>query len=168
MFLRKLFCINPTTPGSMSSKSLYYILSYVQTHRTTPNIVVPTTLGVVGCILAVVCKWMQQLPTMWGPSVHHGKDTMKETVHNEHVWPQQCWKSCANGSNIVALCFGNHRAKEMLGVVGSNFDRFETLHNGMQNRVCKWTQHVTSKNVGRFLLTMLCLFARSPMCMTCT
>ena len=119
MFLRKLFCINPTTPGSMSSKSLYYILSYVQTHRTTPNIVVPTTLGVVGCILAVVWKWMQQLPTMWGPSVHHGKDTTKETVHNEHVWPQQCWKSCANESIIVALCFGNHRAKEMLGVVGS-------------------------------------------------
>ena len=27
-------------------------------------------------------------------------------------------KSCANGSNIVALRFGDHETKEMLGVVG--------------------------------------------------
>ena len=42
---------------------------------TTPNIVVPTMLGVVASMLAVVCKPMQQLPTMLGPAVHHGKDT---------------------------------------------------------------------------------------------
>ena len=41
-----------------------------------------------------------------------------KTMHNEHAWPQQCWKSCANGSNIVALRFGDHGRKEMLGVVG--------------------------------------------------
>ena len=32
--------------------------------------------------------------------------------------PKQCWKSCANGSNVVALRFGYHGTKEMLGVVG--------------------------------------------------
>ena len=32
-------------------------------------------LGVVACVLAVVCKRMQQLPTMLGPAVHRGKDT---------------------------------------------------------------------------------------------
>ena len=39
-------------------------------------------------------------------------------MRNERAWPQQCWKSCANGSNIVALRFGDHGTKEMLGVVG--------------------------------------------------
>ena len=46
------------------------LLGCVQTDATTPNIVAPTTLGVVPCVLAVVCKRMQQLPTMLGPAVH--------------------------------------------------------------------------------------------------
>ena len=40
---------------------------------------------------------------------------------NERAWPQQCWKSCANGSNIVALRFGDHGIKEMFRVVGWKF-----------------------------------------------
>ena len=32
-------------------------------------------LGVVGCVLAVVCKRMQPLPTILGPAVQRGKDT---------------------------------------------------------------------------------------------
>ena len=37
-----------------------------------------------------------------------------------HVRRQnKCWKSCANGSNIVALRFGDHGTEEMLGVVRS-------------------------------------------------
>ena len=40
--------------------------------RATPNIVAPTILEVVACVLAVVCKRMQQLPTMLGPAVHRG------------------------------------------------------------------------------------------------
>ena len=39
-------------------------------------------------------------------------------MRNERSWPQQCWKSCANGSNVVALRSGDHGTKEMLGVVG--------------------------------------------------
>ena len=52
----------------------------------------------------------------------------------------KCWKSCANGSNIVALRFGDH-------------DLFQTARNNSQqhattcNRVCKRTQHVTANNV---------------------
>ena len=82
-------------------------------------------LGVVASVLAVVCKRMQQLPTMLGPAVHRGKDTTHktlETMCNAHVWPQHCWKSCANGSKIVALRFGDHGTTEMFGVVGSKFD----------------------------------------------
>ena len=87
-----------------------------------PNIVAPTLLRVVACFLAVVCKRMQQLPTGLGPAVHRGKDTTHNTLQtmcNARAWPQQlCWKSCANRSNIVALCFSNHGTKERLGVVG--------------------------------------------------
>ena len=32
---------------------------------------------------------------------------------------KQCWKSCANGSDIAALCFDDHGTKEMWRVVGS-------------------------------------------------
>ena len=87
-----------------------------------PTQQLPTLLEVVASVLAVVCKRMQQLPTMMGPAVHRGKDTTHkalEDMRNERAWPQQCWKRCANGSNIVALRFGNHGTKEMLGVVGS-------------------------------------------------
>ena len=51
-------------------------------------------LGVVASVLAVVCKRMQQLPTMLGPAVHHGKDTIQktlETMCNARAWPQQ-WR----------------------------------------------------------------------------
>ena len=78
-------------------------------------------LGVVACVLAVVCIRMQQLPTLLGPAVHRGQETAHKTLktmRNTRARPQQCWKSCANGSNIVALRFGDHGTKEMLGVVG--------------------------------------------------
>ena len=42
-----------------------------------------------------------------------------ETMCNASVWLQQCWKSCANGSKIVALRFDDHETKEMLRDVGS-------------------------------------------------
>ena len=125
---------------------------------TSPNIVAP--------VLAVVCKRMQQLPTMLGPAVHRGKDTTHKSLQimrNQRAWPQQYWKSCASRSNIVALRFGDHGTKEMLGVVGwkvwlvSNFAR---QHATTCNRVCKRTQHVTSNNVGSCWPTMLRPFAR--------
>ena len=115
---------------------------------------------------------MQQLATMLGPAVHSGKHTTHQslsTMRNERAWPQQCWKSCANGSNIVALRFGDHGTKEMLGVVVEKFDRFQTLRNNTQqhpttcNRVCKRTLHVTSNNVGSCWPTMLRPFARGFM-----
>jgi len=87
-------------------------------------------------------------------------------MHNERAWPQQCWKSCANESNIVSLRFGDHGTKEMLGVVGwkvwpvSNFaQQHATTSNNMQ-QLCKRTQHVTSNNVGSCWPTMR-PFARS-------
>ena len=88
---------------------------------TTPNIVGSAMIRVVAPVLEVVCKQMQYLPTMLGPTVQRENDTTHktfETMFIARAWPQQCRKSCANESNIVALCFGNHGIKEMLGVVG--------------------------------------------------
>ena len=63
-------------------------------------------------------------PTMLGHSVYCGKDTTHKTLEtmcdDACAWLQQCWKSCVNGSNFVALSFGDHATREMLGVVGSN------------------------------------------------
>ena len=55
-------------------------------------------------------------PNKVGPS----RVFVKEIMCNARVSPQQWCKSCANGSNIVALSLGDHGTKEMLGVVGSN------------------------------------------------
>ena len=100
-------------------------------------------LGVVALVLVVVCKRLQQLPTMLGPAVHPGKDTTHkslETICNARARPQQCWKSCANGSNIVALRFGDHGTKEMLGIVGSKILPFSNFAQQLPttcNRVCR-------------------------------
>ena len=58
-------------------------LKYVQTDATTPNIVGPTMstmLGIVASVLAVVCRGMQQLPTMSGSAVHRGKTMWRPCV----------------------------------------------------------------------------------------
>ena len=97
-------------------------LSYVKMDPTASNIVQLTMLGVVVSMLAVVCKRMQHIPTMLGPALHRGKDTAHQTLEtfcNERAWSQKCQKSCANGSNIVVLRFGDHETTEMLGVIGS-------------------------------------------------
>ena len=136
----------------------------MQTDATTPNIVGPTIVGVVTFVLAVVCKRMQQLPTMLGPAVHRGKDTTHKNM-------ETCWKSCANGYNIAALHFGDHRTKEMLGVVGSNAKRL-TGFKPCSTTPNKTQEHVTgfangpnifkiSNNFGSCWPTMLRPFVRA-------
>ena len=78
------------------------------------------------------------------------------------MYSAQCWKSYAQGSNIVAL--RRSRNKEMLGVVGSKVWPVSNFAQQLQritthNRVCKRTQHVTSKNVESCWPTLLRLFA---------
>ena len=62
------------------AQSLKPVKGCVQKDATTPNIVAPTMLGVVACMLAVVCKRIQQLPTMLGPAVHRGKDITHKSL----------------------------------------------------------------------------------------
>ena len=80
---------------------------------------------------------------------------------NARRWSHQCWKSCVSASNIVALRFGDHGTKEILGGIDSKVTRFQILRNNYQqhvticNRVCKRTQHVKPNNVGSCWPTML-------------
>ena len=70
--------------------------------------------------LLATCKRTQQLPTMLRPFARGFKLRANGRNDSQHCWELlfTCWKSCANGSNIVALRFGDHGTKEMLGVVG--------------------------------------------------
>ena len=56
-------------------------------------------------------------------------------MRNQRAWPQQCWKSCANGSNIVALRFGDHGTKEMSGPISNFAQQHATTSNNMQQGV---------------------------------
>ena len=107
---------------------------------------------------------------MLKPVVHHGRDTTHKTLEtrcNARAWSQQCWKSCANGSNIVALRFGDYGTKECCDLFAQKFNEFQTLHKNSQQHpktcsgVCKRTQHVTLSNVGSCWPTILGPFSRS-------
>ena len=61
---------------------------------------------------------------------------------NAYASPLQCWKSCANGSNIVAFHFSDQltEQKKCWELSAQNFDRFQALHNNCQ-------QHATTRNI---------------------
>ena len=94
-------------------------------------------LGVVAPVLAVVCKRMQQLSTMLGPAVHREKDTTHTTLQIQIRQPSWCARDPNNFGR--GGCKGDHRTKEMLGVVDSkvrpvsNFAKqLSTTRNNMQ------------------------------------
>ena len=96
----------------------------MQTEATTPNIVGPRMLGVVASVLAVVWKRTKKLSTMSGPAVHRGKDTTHntlQTICNACGWPQQCWKSCANGSNKRQKNVGSCWLVRLACIEGKNY-----------------------------------------------
>ena len=127
----------------------------------------PALLGVVAFVLVVVCKQMQQFPTILGATVHRKRDKSHKTLEsmcNARTWHQKCWESCANGSNIIALRFGDHGTEEMLGVVGSkSLTRFKfcaTTRNNKQQHATGRCANGRNNNVGSCWLTMLRRFAR--------
>ena len=88
--------------------------------------------------------------------------SMETILCNARAWPQQCCEKCENGSNIVALRFGDHGKKKCWKLLAKKFDQFQTScnnskHTTTSNRVCKCkrTQQVTPNNVGSCWPTML-------------
>ena len=66
----------------------------------------------------MVCKRVQQLPTIRGPAVHCGKTTHKTLRPCVlRVRGPNNVLSGANESNIITLRFGDYGTKEMLAVV---------------------------------------------------
>ena len=92
-------------------------MAAVQTGTTTPNTVAPTMLGVVACMLVVVCKRMQQLPTSLGPAVHRRKNTTHKSLlsmRNECVLRSRnkrnvgsCWLKSLTGFKLCATTCNN-------------------------------------------------------------
>ena len=94
-------------------------------------------LGVVASVLAVAFKRMQQLPTMLGSAVQHGKNTTHKTLEsmcNAHAWPQQCWKSRAVQLDPTLLRYpsANTEKTKCWELLAQNFNRFQTLRKNSQ------------------------------------
>ena len=132
------------------------ILSYVQKDATTPNIVGPTMSEDVVFVLVMVCKRMQQLPTIFGPAVHLGKDTTHETFLNILIlsWgvrdPNNVGRAVQTLCKRIQHCCATSRRSRNKRNVGScslkSLTRFK-LRATACKRVCKRTQHVTPNNV---------------------
>ena len=142
----------------------------MQTDATTPNIVAPTMSGVVACVLAVVYKLMQQLPTMLGPAVHRGKDTSHKSCKPCVIsvrGPNNVGRAVQTYPTLLRFFSAITERKKCWELFAEKFDQFQALHNTPHpttcNRVCKGTQHVTSNNinVGSCWPTMFRPFARS-------
>ena len=130
----------------------FWVLSYVQTDATTPNIGRPIMLGVVASVLAVVCKRDATTPdNVWtcSPSWEgynpydflmrvRGPNMLKELYKRiQHCFATLRWS----------------RNKTRLDILAKKFHLFQNWRNNSQqhattcNRVCKRTQLVTSTNV---------------------
>ena len=133
-----------------------------------PNIVAPAMLEVVACVLAVVCKRMQQLPKSLGTAVHRGKNTTHKSFCNP------CVRSVRGLNNVeravqmdptlLRYASAITEQKKCWELLAEKFDRFQTLCNNTQqhpttcNRVSKRTQHccpTTSNIVGCYMLNRL-------------
>ena len=106
------------------------------------------------CVLAVVCKRMQQLPTMLGPAVHRRKDTTHTCVMSVRG-PNNVGRAVQTDPTLLRYASAITEQKKCWELLAEKFDRFQALR-----RVCKRTQHVTSNNVGSCWPTMLRPFAR--------
>ena len=131
----------------------------MQTDATTPNIFAPTMLGVVASVLAVVCKRMQQLSTLLGPTVHRGKDFLASgglsflprrertlLAGKGRIQPISLCKPCVmsvRGPNNVGRAVQTDptllryasaitEQKKCWELLAEKFDRCQTLRNNIQ------------------------------------
>ena len=109
----------------------------IQTDATSHNIVSPTMLGVVDTCCMVHANRCNNCQHCWWSSkevMYSGTVILnKIAMHMCRVFtrPRLLWFH-ANRCNIVALHFASHRI-ELLGLVASKFDRFQTICNKCQH-----------------------------------
>ena len=101
-------------------------------------------LGVVACVLAVVWKRMQQLPTMLGPAVHRGKDTTHKSLICKLCvisvrGPNNVGRAVQTDPTLLRYASAIKEQKKGWELLAEKFDRFQTLCNNSQ-------QHATTCN----------------------
>ena len=97
--------------------------------RTIPNLVAPTMLGVVACVLAVVCKRMQQLPTMLGPALHRGKDkpiSLCKPCIMSVCGPNNVGRAVQTDPTLLRYASAIMEQKKFWELLAETFDRFQT------------------------------------------
>ena len=141
----------------------------MQTNATTPNTVAPTFLGVVACVLAVVCKQCNNSQQCWDLQCILG---WIQPISLCKPWvmrvrgPNNVGRAVQTDPTLLRYASAITEQKKWWELSAKKFDRFQTLRNNTQqhpttsNRVYKRTQHVTSNNVGICWPTMLRPFAR--------
>ena len=114
-------------------------------------------LWVVACVLAVVCKRMQQLPARLGPAVYRENDTSHTTLEIMCIWacvaPTMLDEQC---KRIQPCCATLRRSRNKRNIGScwrkrlTGFKIYATTPNTDAtpcNRVCKRRKHITSNNV---------------------
>ena len=105
---------------------------------STPIVVGLTMLGIVASVLAVVCEWMQQLPTLLGHAVHRWKDTTHKTLYTPrrpcvHVMrlrgPNNAGRAVQMDPTLLRYASAITEQKNCWELLAQKFDRFQTLHN---------------------------------------
>ena len=102
-------------------------------------------LAVVAYVLAVVCKRMQQLPTMLGPAVHRGRiqpiSLCKLCVMSVHG-PNNVGRAVQTDPTLLRYASAITEQNKCWELLAEKFDGFQTLRNNTQ-------QHATGCTNGR-------------------
>ena len=129
------------------------VICCVQTDATTPNIVGATMLGVIACVLAVVCKRMQHLPNLQCIVGRIQPISLCKLCEMSVRGPNNVGRIVQTDPTLWRYASAITEQKKCWDLLAEKFDRFQTLRNNTQyhpttcNRLCKQTQHVTSNNV---------------------
>ena len=86
-------------------------------------------LGVVACVLAVVCKRMQQLPTMLGPALHRGKDkpiSLCKPCIMSVRGPNNVGRAVQTDPTLLRYASAIMEQKKFWELLAEKFDRFQT------------------------------------------
>ena len=120
----------PPTSGKVSevrlSRAPRLLLSCVQTGATTPNIGARTMLGVGACVLAVVCKRMQQLQCIVGRI--HPTNLCNPCVMSVRG-PNNVGRAVQTDPTLLRYASAITEQKKCWELLAEKFDRFQTWRN---------------------------------------
>ena len=146
----------------------------MQRDATTPNIVGSAIFGIVVSMLAVVCKGMQQLPTLLGRQCLEllylcWQWYAKGCNNSQHCWVSNVWNYCVHAGsgvqrdattpNSIWTCSASWKGllrpirpllvskKKCWGLLVQEFYRFQTLRNNSQQHATTYIWELFTNNV---------------------